>query len=218
MGGEAAESPLKPLADLEEMTQNRVNEALLDLLPGSLISEIVEQRVRDFIGQSLDAMVEKAVTERFEEAMSEWLRDAGFTDRIGEIGQQFIDNNIPKDRIERETEKRVATLMGGKVDKMIYAAVEKRFQECIDNWVTKNLTELEFGDKYEDIVAEAAHEYARGMGQNLLTNVMKALQMVGSGVIATANAAMHDDLAVCPTCKILVKSNEQCPMCKQYVY
>jgi len=50
--------------------------------------------------------------------------------------------------------------------------------------------------------------------------VMKALQMVGSGVMATANAtlAMHDDIGTCQQCNLMVKRNEQCPMCKQHVY
>jgi len=217
---QAAESPLGALADLNAMTENRVNEALLDLLPGSLISEIVETKVREFIGEALDTMVKEAIKKRFEEAMQDWLRDANFTDRISEVGQQFIDKTMPVDDIELHTQRRVASLMGGKVDSMIESTVAKRFQECINGWVAENLTELEFGDKYEEVVAEAAREYAKGMGQNLLTNVMKALQMVGSGVMATANAtlAMHDDIGTCQQCKIMVKRNEQCPMCKQYVY
>lgn len=224
MGGEAAESPLKPLADLREMAENRVNEALLDILPGNLISEIVEGKVREFIHEHLDAMIEEAVQKRFNEAMTKWLQDRSFSDRINEVAQGFIAGKIPRERIEDATERRVASFMGDKVDGMIESTVAKKFQECIDNWAVANLTEVEFGDKYEEIVGEIAKEYARGMGQNLMTNVMHALRMVGGGVVATANAQLgvHDKMVECPNCHMLLGdkngSGVECPNCKQYVY
>lgn len=223
-GSQASDSPLNPLADLQAMTENRVNEALLDILPGPLINEIVEGKVREFIGQPLDEMVSEAIKKRFEEAMEQWLRDTDFDARIRKIGESLIEWMIPRDRIQEDVARRVAVYMSGKVDGIIESSVATQFRASIEKWLADNLGEDAFDINYAEVVGDIAREYARGMGQNLMNNVMQALRMVGGGVIATANAqvGVHEKMVECGSCHMLLGdsngSGVECPNCKQFVY